>query len=212
MHWDILNQKRKDVLPKLSFVKELNFYLAGGTGLALILGHRDSIDFDFFCQNEINTEKLFKKIQEVFDGHAIVKTQEEKNTLSVVVDDDINLSFMTFNYPLIDDLIETEFFGVASINDIAVMKLNAITGRSVLKDYVDLYFILKENDLAEIFKLTLQKMPTLDLIFILKSLVYFDDIKIEPINFKKTRVDFDEIKKSMIEKVGNYNKNNLLKI
>ena len=52
LKWNILDKKRQEVLKKLSFLKEkeYGFYLAGGTAVALQLGHRDSIDFDFFIR------------------------------------------------------------------------------------------------------------------------------------------------------------------
>ena len=77
MFYDILDEKRIKILPKLKFLKE-EFYLAGGTALALQIGHRDSIDFDFFKQEKLDTEKLFYKIKNVFKEHKILKIQEEK--------------------------------------------------------------------------------------------------------------------------------------
>ena len=48
MRWEILEQKRRDFLSKLGFLIDLGFYMAGGTALALQIGHRTSLDFDFY--------------------------------------------------------------------------------------------------------------------------------------------------------------------
>ncbi|HLC87635.1 MAG TPA: nucleotidyl transferase AbiEii/AbiGii toxin family protein [Patescibacteria group bacterium] len=203
LHYDILDPERKEILPKLAVFKR-QFYLAGGTALALQIGHRDSLDFDFFSKEDIDTVKLFEKVQEVFAGQVIVKTQEEKNTLSVNIDK-VKLSFMTYSYELVDKLIETEFLNLASVKDIACMKLSAITSRATLKDYVDLYFILKNLTLEELLNSAKDKFPQLDTGLVLKSLVYFDDIVEEPIIFKEgNKVSLDEIKQKLDGEVKKY--------
>src|SRR3989344_4499915 len=202
-HYDILDPGRKEILPKLAAFKT-QFYLAGGTALALQIGHRDSLDFDFFSREEIDTVKLFDQINEIFAGSEIIKTQEERNTLSVNIGQ-VKFSFLTYPYELIDKLVEAEFFNLASIKDIACMKLSAITGRATLKDYVDLYFILKNLTLEELLNSAKDKFPQLDTGLVLKSLVYFDDIVEEPIIFKEgNKVSLDEIKQKLDGEVKKY--------
>ena len=72
MHYEILNKKRRDILLLLHNFKK-DFYLAGGTALALQLGHRDSIDFNFFSLKNLNTNKLFEQIKEFFLDYKILK-------------------------------------------------------------------------------------------------------------------------------------------
>jgi len=67
MHWEILDKKRLDILPKLAFLKNEGFYLAGGTGLALQIGHRDSIDFDFFIEKDFDRELFFDKMDSLIN-------------------------------------------------------------------------------------------------------------------------------------------------
>lgn len=204
LYWDILDQKRKDILPLLSAFKQ-DFYLAGGTALALQLGHRDSIDFDFFSPKSFSTEILFQKIQKIFVSHSIVKTQEEKDTLTVEIDSSIKISFFIYPYELIKPLIDEENFRIAAISDIGAMKLSAITSRSILKDYVDLYFILHQIELGELLNLTKEKFPSIDANPILKSLVYFDDIREEPILFKHNDdVSFKIVKKYLVALIRDY--------
>ncbi len=206
LHFDVLDEKRKNILPQLSFIKEQGFYLAGGTALALIFGHRDSIDFDFFIDKPFDTAKLFEHIAAHFKDHEVSKTQEEKNTLSLIIDNEIKLSFFSFPYPLIKPTIPTDFFPLASVEDIVCMKLSAITSRSVMKDYIDLYFIFKLFDLKTLLSFLKEKMPSLDPLLVLKSLVYFDDIVDEKIIFKTKAVTLDEIRTRFTTVVQEYMK------
>jgi len=194
MFYDILDNKRLDLLPFFKNFKK-DFYLGGGTALALQIGHRDSVDFDFFKKGELDTQKLFGDLGEIFKSHPILKVQEEFNTLSLIVFDDIKLSFFGYKYKLIRGLIYEEDLNLASIEDIGCMKLSAITGRASNKDYIDLYFILQDIDLAELLEQSSKKFPDLDRNLILKSLVYFEDVHLEPIMFKNNNhIDFDEVK------------------
>lgn len=195
MHLNIFDEQRLAILPLLAFTKADHFYLAGGTALALQLGHRDSIDFDFFTENEIDTKALFEKCKDIFKGHSVVKVQEEKNTLGLLIDDVIRLSFMTYSYPLIKSLIESDYFSLASITDIGCMKLSAITSRSVMKDYVDLYFIAQQIPFKELLVLYRTKYTDVDISLVLKSVVYFEDVKPEHIMYKENNeVPFTTVK------------------
>lgn len=94
------------------------------------------------------------------------------------------------------------------IEDIGCMKLSAITNRSLEKDYVDLFFILKRIPLAQLLELSTRKHPTIDQAIILKSLVYFDDVLREPILFKEGHeVSFEDVQtflRQMVEKYFAY--------
>jgi hypothetical protein len=194
LHWNILDAKRQALLPEFKKIARETFYLAGGTGLALQIGHRDSIDFDFFTPNEFNTQSLISELERVFADPMLSITQVEKNTVSCIIDGTVRCSFFSYPYPHIRPFIESEYFPIASIEDIGCMKLSAITSRSVEKDYVDLYFILKRVPLAELLALSTEKHPSLDEALILKSLVYFDDVLREPILFKEGHeVSFEDI-------------------
>lgn len=202
-YWNILDEKRMSLLPFFKAFKE-DFYLAGGTALALLLGHRDSIDFDFFSPRSFSTEELFQKVEQIFEGHIIVKIQEAKDTLTFVIDDGVKVSFFAYPYKLIEPLLDEDNFKMASIEDIGAMKLSAITSRSVLKDYVDLYFILRKISLEKLLEITKEKFPTMDTNPVLKSLIYFDDIQEEPILFKCDEVDFGAIKDFLSKLVVDY--------
>mgnify|MGYP001261756703 CR=1 FL=1 len=199
MYWSILDEQRQRALPALGFCRGEGFYLAGGTALALRIGHRDSVDFDFFKSDGFDTALLFEQLREAFGGSTLVKVQDERNTLSVVAADSIKLSFMSYTYPLLQPLVSTEHLDLADIADIGCMKLAAITGRGTMKDYVDLYFILQRMSLQELLALCAVKLPQLDRALILKALVYFDDLDSEPILYTKDHsIAFEDVKKFLM--------------
>ncbi|MBI3588967.1 MAG: nucleotidyl transferase AbiEii/AbiGii toxin family protein [Candidatus Liptonbacteria bacterium] len=194
MFYDILDKKRLDLLPLFEDFKK-NFYLAGGTALALQIGHRDSVDFDFFSEEDLNTKELFERLRETFKGHTLLNIQEESNTLTVLVDDAIKISFFTYKYKLLKETIIDGNLSLASIEDIGCMKLSAITGRASNKDYIDLYFILKRLSLSDLLEYAHLKYPGLEKNLILKSLVYFEDITEDKILFKNNSdIPFEEVK------------------
>jgi hypothetical protein len=205
LHLNILNDKRREILSLFKNFSNDGFYLAGGTGLALQIGHRDSVDFDFFKEGEVDTALLIEKITTIFVSHKLLITQQEKNTVSCLVDGDIQVSFFGYRHKLLNPLIKNDFFDIASIIDIGCMKLSAITGRYLEKDYVDLYFILQNVSISELLENFVKKYPNIDKTLILKSLVYFDDIIKEPILFKENNnVSFETIKVFLQKKVKEY--------
>ncbi len=204
MYYEILDKDKQSILPLLKPFKK-DYYLAGGTALALQLGHRQSVDFDFFNNSEFNTANLFKKIKQVFSKYKVVKVQEDEGTLSVIVNKNIKLSFFHYPYRLVMKPTAEENFRLASIIDIACMKLSAITSRATTKDYVDLYFILQNFSLAQLLKQARKKMPDLNENLALKSLIYFKDIEQEKINFKRgNSVAFSKVKLFLEKKVKEY--------
>ncbi len=209
MFYDILDQKRLDILPLFEGFKK-NFYLAGGTALALQIGHRDSVDFDFFSEQDINTQELFNRLREIFKDHTLLKIQEESNTLTVLVDNTIKVSFFTYKYKLIRETITDENLSLASVEDIGCMKLSAITGRATNKDYIDLYFILKNFPLSDLLENARVKYPELERNLILKSLVYFEDVTQENILFKNNNdTPFEKVKDKLRNEVKEFSSQSL---
>jgi hypothetical protein len=195
LHYTILDDARSALLPFFKDLESRGFYLAGGTALALQIGHRDSVDFDFFCPHDFDSDELFDSITRTYIGHVLVKTYQEKNTLYVVVDDSVKLSFITYTSPLIAPVVRGDYFLLASLSDIACMKLSAVLGRSLQKDFVDLYFLLHRLNLPIVLQDFQKKYPTTDVLLCLKSLTYFDDVELEHIMFKEgNNVSFDEVK------------------
>jgi hypothetical protein len=144
IHWKTLDSKRKIVLQKLCaqpFIKD--FYLAGGTALSLELGLRKSDDFDFFTLRPFSEDQLYAKLSELLGKKPQVISLGE-GTCDVDADG-IQISFFLYPHRLLAPFILTpELPGLqlASLEDIAAMKMAAIGSRSVKKDFYDLYQIL----------------------------------------------------------------------
>lgn len=201
MFYNILDKKRLKLLSLFKGFKK-DFYLGGGTALALQIGHRDSIDFDFFGPEKIDTKKLFVRIKEIFKGHGFLKIQEEGNTLTVLVNSSVKISFFGYPYKLIDKIVEEENIRLASIKDIGCMKLSAITSRASNKDYIDLYYILQKIELRDLLEAAPEKFHDLDRNLILKSLIYFKDVSMEAIRFKNNNyVDFEVVKEFLKKEI-----------
>ncbi|GIW67502.1 MAG: hypothetical protein KatS3mg096_370 [Candidatus Parcubacteria bacterium] len=197
----VLDKKRKKLLPLFSFLKK-DFYLAGGTGLSLILGHRKSYDFDFFSEKKFDERNLFEKILSLAKNHKVIKSLSDKSSLFLVFDNEVNVNFLFYKYPLIKPLIKTKFLNIASLEDILCMKLLVVTERIEFKDYVDLYYGLKKVKLKQIVNLFNKKISDVDINFIFKELLDFSEIEEEPIDFMPSkRVDLSTIKNFLIKEI-----------
>ncbi len=117
-----------------------NFLLVGGTSLALQIGHRISIDLDFFINQKIEVSN----IPNLLEQFGKVKIINQSNQIINLYIEDIKVDFVVYQYPFISPPINKDNLKLVSIKDIAAMKLAAITGRGSRKDFIDIYFILKK--------------------------------------------------------------------
>lgn len=203
----ILGQKRLTILKKLKFLKDYHFYLAGGTALALELGHRISLDFDFYIEGELNPETLLQNLQKHFKNVQLIR--EAKNTLILSIDN-IEVSLFSYPYPLISPLIKLPEVNLASMEDICAMKIVAIIQRGTKRDFIDIYFLTKRFGLERIFALTQKKYKGLfNKYLALQALTYFTDADKEREEQRaKTLIgiSWDEIKKELIKIVEDFKK------
>lgn len=189
---EVLTSRAKEILPQLEEFPK--FYLAGGTGLALQLGHRISVDLDFFTEKDINSD-LLSRIEESFPESKVENILSRSDQLTVEVDG-VSISFVKYPFPVSYDFIDYKGVLVLPAEEIAAMKAYSIGRRATYKDYVDLYFVLKENiiDLEEIIKLCNKKYKEkFDKRLFLEQLVYLEDIRKEDIEFLKEEVASDKL-------------------
>jgi Nucleotidyl transferase AbiEii toxin, Type IV TA system len=201
---EIFDRQRIALLPMLSIFRDRGFYLAWGTALALIYGHRESEDFDFFTGVDFDPQILFDFCIEHFTGRSVVQTLISENTLWITVDD-VKLSFFTLSRPLLEPLIITEYLDIASLRDIAAMKMGAIQGRATEKDYIDLAHMLDTLSIADLLSAFREKYG--DIIsesILLKSLVYFDDVIPAPIRILDQRYTWENSQKILTTKIREY--------
>jgi hypothetical protein len=182
MHEKVLPRGSRELLAKLESLTapELESWtLAGGTGLALQLGHRVSVDFDFFRTDPFSPDQLFHCLRKIATVEVL---QEDDHTLTAIVAD-AKVSFFKVPDEFLFPTIPYSFFEIADQRDIALMKLAAISGRGSRKDFVDLYTILRGDlSLEECFGWLPDKYGRgrYNSYHILKSLTYFDDAEREP--------------------------------
>ena len=198
----ILDSKRQKLLPYFHKLPS-QFYLAGGTGLALQLGHRLSDDFDFFCQEAFDTQQLYEQLtDDIFTDCSLTIVQESTNTLDVLTENQIKLSFIRYRYPLQYKLIETEFFLLADLRDIAPMKVIAANQRATPKDYFDLYCLLEKVSLKEIFEVAEKKYPQFNPILYLKGLTYFEDCDTAKPKMIHSEISFEQVQEKLIQEAN----------
>jgi len=171
----VLNKNQEEVLSKLSFLANDEYYLAGGTALAIQLGHRTSFDFDFYTPNHFDQNELFDKFLEIFADEAI-KTSLAKNTLFCTLRT-VDCSFFTYPYNLLRKPVLERGIALASLEDIAAMKLLAVNRRPAKRDYVDVYYLLEKFSLGEMIDFAKEKFPNFNFYYLLRALSYFEDIK-----------------------------------
>jgi len=194
-----IDSKTRQVLRKIRETQVLdNFYLAGGTALSLILGHRKSIDLDFFSSSFPKFEILVAKLKTL--NPKVIN--QDKGTLDLYIDG-VKVSFLEYKYPLVGDFLEFDQVKVASLEDIACMKLSAISSRGSKKDFIDLYFILQKFSLGELLALFEKKFKGVNyqMSHILKSLVYFEEAEKQPDPEFLVDVDWNEVKSFLEGKV-----------
>lgn len=190
-------------LKKLNFIK--SFYLAGGTSLALQLGHRKSIDLDFFIEKLPLHENILRNFKE--KKPAVLLSDETGLNLNL---NKTKISFLQYPYPLLEPLLDYEGIKLAGILDISCMKLNAITQRGEKKDFYDLFEILKKYSLSELLSAFNKKFRSYNYqkLALLKSLIYFDDADKSPDPILINKTSWKEVKNKLITQVTSFTSRN----
>lgn len=193
MHLEVLKSEQKKIFEKLKQFPE--FYLVGGTGLALQIGHRISEDFDLFINKDCLPENLITKIRRVFDGCEIKFSLKHSEQVNVLLNG-VKVDFVKYKYPLIFQLVKFNKISMACISEIALMKASTLGGRASIKDYVDLYFILKKKSISlnKIIDNCNKKYKGEfnDRLF-LEQLTYFKDISSANIEFLGEKVSKEQM-------------------
>ncbi|MDQ1266209.1 MAG: hypothetical protein QG635_1361 [Bacteroidota bacterium] len=197
--------------PTLGLLKSLmkltsldNFYLAGGTSLALRFGHRISKDIDLFTNSEFSFDFVQNELNQFEDVNFISRTS---NIYRITIKN-IRVDLLSYNYqyimpPHIEDSIR-----MLSVEDICAMKLASIANRGVKKDFFDLYFLLEKYNMKEIVQFFSMKYPNTDYYHVLKSLTFFEDAEsnMDPIVIKT--ISWTDVKHNISKKVTDYFKQN----
>lgn len=190
----ILDEKSQNICSRLARTGLTeDFYLAGGTGLALQIRHRRSLDLDFFQKGEkeeILFRKISSKIKQSF-GEKDAKLELKQTDQAAWEIQGVKVTFLAYPFPLVDPLVDGSFLSpglkgifLAAPREIALMKAYTIGRRATFRDYVDLYFLLKKGlvTLEEIIRLAAEKFTiggerVFPARLFLEQLVYTKDIE-----------------------------------
>jgi hypothetical protein len=174
MYSEILNEQQKQLLPLMAqFQRE--YYLVGGTAIALFIGHRRSIDFDLFKASSINHKRNLDKIAASSFSHIVTRRVNDQMNLIV---NDVKVTFFQYPFPIRPKEKFETYFRLPSLLQLAAMKAYALGRRSKWKDYVDLYFLLRDHfTIIDISNTATQLFGELFSEKLFRSqLCYFDDI------------------------------------
>ncbi|PIP14600.1 hypothetical protein COX47_04285 [Candidatus Roizmanbacteria bacterium CG23_combo_of_CG06-09_8_20_14_all_35_49] len=200
MYKNILNADQERLLP---FIKSFSsdFYLVGGTALALHLGHRRSIDFDLFTDSSFDPMQLRTKILE---SYKIEHTFSQGSGELTVVINKVKITFFHYPFPIERDLDFEEIIKVPDILTLGAMKSFALGRRAKWKDYVDLYFIFQKHSFQELIdKTNLIFRQEFNEKLFRTQLAYFKDIDYsEKIDYIKGFEKEDEEIKKYLEKIS----------
>lgn len=195
MFEQVLAGNTKTVLALLEKSKIMQkAHLAGGTALALQLGHRISYDLNFFTQEEFDEETFLLKLKEIYSF------QLERIATKTILGkfEEIRFSIFYYQYPLLFPLKRFGMINIVDAHDVAAMKIAAIASRGTKRDFVDLYFICKEIvSLKEVIQLYDKKYKNLatTAMHIMKSLIYFNDAEPDEMPRMLKEVSWEEVKK-----------------
>lgn len=149
MHLEVLTYKQSELLNYLS-VFSRTFYLVGGTAIALHIGHRRSIDFDLFRYKKLDKLSVKRKLKDFpFNQQLFFEDYDQMHWII----NDVKVTFFSFPYAVDHKILVGSYFYIPDLISLAAMKAFALGRRAKWKDYVDLYFILKDYfDINEISK------------------------------------------------------------
>jgi predicted nucleotidyltransferase component of viral defense system len=201
LHYNTINTKTLALLKAIQRVDLFkNLRLVGGTALALQIGHRLSVDLDLF--GLINSDKL--SIVGALNKIGKIKTIQQTENINIYTVDNIKVDVVNYEYPWLKPQLVQENLRLASLPDIAAMKLAAITGRGSKKDFIDIYYLLKRYTFEELLLFYNNKYHDGSTFLVLRSLAYFDDANSElmPKMFKS--VSWDVVKRDLSEKLKEY--------
>lgn len=204
LYKEAIDRSTLELLINLQQKEYLNrFYLAGGTALALKLGHRKSVDIDLFSDFSFDAGNLLEKLSADFNFELFFSAV---NTIKGNINE-IQVDILAHRYPMIGDTLIEDGISILSIEDIVAMKLNAIaTSGQRVKDFIDLYFLLNLYSIDEMVSFYKKKYTQYNEVIVLKSITWFDDV-IEsdwPVILKQPDLKWADVKKRIVEATEAY--------
>lgn len=200
LHWEALEPEAREAFAIVSrALAGRDYYLAGGTALALMEGHRISVDLDIFAERMPDAEQVLDRLRRQVPELSV--TSLEAGTVYVDVHG-VQVSVIEYRYPLLGPTVATDGLALANRDDIAAMKLSAIASRGSRKDFVDLWILLtRHRSLAECLALYEEKFEVRDVGHVVRSLVHFDDAERDPPLRLLIDIDWEALKTDFCSRV-----------
>jgi len=194
MHLEALTSEGRSLFPELAVLK--GFYLAGGTALALQIGHRISQDFDCFTSQPLSDAWL-TTLESIDSSERVSILVNTAHELTVILSE-VKISLIHYPFPLINKLVTLNPFPLPllSVEEIAATKAYTIGRRGSYRDYVDMYTVLARNlaSLGDIVALAEQKYGEhFNGRLFLEQLLYLDDVRDDTITYLIDRVTREDI-------------------
>jgi hypothetical protein len=199
MHKEILSREQNELLQLLKEFRR-EFYLVGGTAIALHIGHRRSIDFDLFKRKGIRPKSIVNKISS--SGFSYRVTRRVAEQLNVTISN-VKFTFYEYPFPVQPSVDFNGIIRIPSLLDLAAMKAYALGRRSKWKDYIDMYFLLRDHFSVE--QISARAAEIFDQLFSSKlfraQLSFFKDIDYsESIEFLATASSDEEIRQFLVDR------------
>ena len=205
LHYNTINAKTLELLKAIQRVDIFkNLRLVGGTALALQIGHRVSVDLDFFGNLEADNISVMQALNKIGD----VKTIQNTENIHIYTINGIKVAIVNYPYPWLAPIVNQDGLCLAAVTDIAAMKLAAITGRGSKKDFIDIYVLLKQFSLYQLIEFYKQKYHDGSVFLVLRSLAYFDDADDELMPKLFKTLSWEAVKTSISEALKTYINNN----
>lgn len=191
-------ERTLELLKGIMTIPELEpYYLTGGTALALQLGHRVSVDLDFFGKAEADLSNIPVLLKEF--GNVTLMSQSK--SVLVLNINTIKVDFVNYKYPLLFNVLTEDNIRLSDIRDISAMKLAALAGRGRKRDFYDLYFLLKKFSLNEMLEFYNNKFPDGSLMQVLRSITYFEDAENDPEPVTFIHAPWENVKEEILEEI-----------
>lgn len=172
--------------------------LVGGTSLALQIGHRKSIDLDFFGHVDAMPEELEDELRQ----YGNLQVRKNSGNIHLFVLNGIHVDIVNFPFPWQKDLIFEGGLRLAHIEDIAAMKITAVIGRGTKKDFIDIATLLETYTLKQLLSFYKAKYPNASSFLALKSLSYFEDAEIQPMPYMFSPLSWEETKAKVLQAIN----------
>lgn len=178
-----------------------DFRLVGGTALSLFLGHRVSVDADFFSEKAFDKREAETALIHVLPGFVVMK--ESPHGFAGVYKA-VKLDLYTWNVPFLLPPVESDGMRLAALPDIVALKLDAIVNRKEEKDFRDIHALLSAFSLSELLTFYRERIPHRDLRLVIDHLAAAPAAdRLQPVKLFR-QIDYSEVSADILQAIRSY--------